>query len=264
MHSDHYLHPEFGCLSPTPRLRRELRTAFFSVLFGIGIGAAAMIALNGSNNTDDAAAPRGVNAGAVAASAIREEPPDAVPGGNSLQAGRVEDEVNRGQTSKPDGFAADANSKNRTNATTTCGGNKAACPNIPLPAAKPRGMRVPAANDALAIARVPLGRSDASAWMTPPSASSERVPERSTTGPSQQRNAEDAAADQPDSKRLSHQKPHKTVRSHNRPQQEGPNYREDRAAYWNGRGYDRPVGDLGRAYTHDRSYGVKGFWAWSD
>ncbi len=36
MHSDHYLHPEFGCLSPTPRLRRELRTAFFSVLFGIG------------------------------------------------------------------------------------------------------------------------------------------------------------------------------------------------------------------------------------
>src|SRR4030095_6101329 len=99
MHSDHYLHPEFGCLSPTPRLRRELRTAFFSVLFGIGIGAAAMIALNGNNNnTDDAAVPRGVNAGAVAASAIREEPPDAVPGGNSLQAGRVEDEVNRGQT----------------------------------------------------------------------------------------------------------------------------------------------------------------------
>jgi hypothetical protein len=31
--------------------------------------------------------------------------------------------------------------------------------------------------------------------MTPPSASPERVPERSTTGPSQQRNAEDAAAD---------------------------------------------------------------------
>jgi hypothetical protein len=141
-----------------------------------------MIALNGSNNTDDAAVPRGVNAGAVAASAIREEPPDAVPGGNSLQAGRVEDEVNRGQTSKPDGFAADANSKNRTNATTTCEGNKPACPNIPLPAAKPRGMRVPAANDALAIARVPLGRSDASAWMTPPSASSDAAATRGQSG----------------------------------------------------------------------------------
>ena len=187
-----------------------------------------------------------------------------MPGGNSLQAGRVEDEVSRGQTSKPDGFAADANSKNRTNATTTCEGNKAACLTIPLPAAKPRGMRVPAANDALAIARVPLGRSDASAWMTPPSASSERVPERSTTGPSQQRNAEDAAADGPASNLVTHRKPHKTARSQTRPRQEAPNYREERAAYWNGRGYDRPVGDLGRAYTHDRSYGVKGFWAWSD
>jgi hypothetical protein len=160
MHSDHYLHPEFGFLSPTPRLRRELRTAFFSALFGIGIGAAAMIALNGNDNTD-APVRRGVNAGAVAASAITEEPPEGVPGDNSLQAGRVEDEVNSGQTSKPDGSSADANSKNRkTNATTTCDGNKAACLNMPLPAAKPRGMRVPA-NDALAIARVPprsLGR----------------------------------------------------------------------------------------------------------
>jgi hypothetical protein len=32
MHSDRYVHPEFGFLSPTPRLRRELRMAFFSVL----------------------------------------------------------------------------------------------------------------------------------------------------------------------------------------------------------------------------------------
>src|SRR5438445_7997798 len=125
MRSDHYLHPEFGCLSPTPRLRRELRTAFFSVLFGIGIGAAAIIALNGKN-TDDAPVPRGVNSGAAAASAIV-EPPDAVPGHNSLQAARVEDEVKRGQANR------------KINATTTCEGNEAACLNVPLPAAKPRG-----------------------------------------------------------------------------------------------------------------------------
>jgi hypothetical protein len=258
MHSDHYVHPEFGCLSPTPRLRRELRTAFFSVLFGIGIGAAAMIALN-RHNTDDAPVPRGVNAGAVAASAIM-EPPDAVPRHNSLQAARVEDEVNRGQTSKPDGLSADANSKNRkTNATTTREGNEAACLNIPLPAAKPRGMRAPAANDALAIARIPLGRSDASAGMTSagPSASSERVPERSAAGPAQRRNAEDAAADRPDSNL-------QTTRSQNWPRQEAPNHREDRAAYWNRRGYDRPVGEAGRAYANDRSYAQKGFWDWSD
>jgi hypothetical protein len=245
MHSDRYVHPEFGFFSPTPRLRRELRTAFFSVLFGTGIGAAAVIALNGNNNTDDAQAPRGVNAGSVAASAIMEEPPDA-------------------QTSKPDGSSADANSKNRTNATTTCEGNKAACLNISLPAAKPRGMRVPAANDALAIARVPLGRSDASAGMTStgPSTSSERVPERSTA--SQQSNAEDATADRPDPNLLTHRKPHKTARSQSRPRQATPNYREERAAYWNGRSYDRPVGELDRSYAHDRSYSQKGFWAWSD
>src|SRR6266700_8229524 len=75
--------------------------------------------------------------------------------------------------------------------------------------------------------------------MTPPSASSERVPERSTTGPSQQRNAEDAAADGPASNLVTHRKPHKTARSQTRPRQEAPNYREERAAYWNGRGYDR-------------------------
>ena len=56
MHSDRYVHPEFGLLSPTPRLRRELRTAFFSVLFGIGIGAAAVIALSG-NKADCAGVP---------------------------------------------------------------------------------------------------------------------------------------------------------------------------------------------------------------
>jgi hypothetical protein len=258
MRSDHYLHPEFGWLSPTPRLRRELRTAFFSVLFGIGIGAAAIIALNG-NNTDDAPVPRGVNSGAAAASAIM-EPPDAVPGHNSLQAARVEDQVNRGQVSKPDESSADANSKNRKiNATTTCEGNEAACLNIPLPAAKPRGMRMRAANDAVTIARIPLGRSDASPGITSagPSAPSERAPERSTVGPSQRRNADDAAADRPDSNR-------QTARSKNRPQQETPNHREGHAAFWNRRGYDRPVGELGRADAHDRSYGLKGFWAWSD
>src|SRR5207253_5086966 len=54
MRSDRYVHPKFGLLSPTPRLRRELRMAFFSVLFGIGIGAATVIALSGNKTADDA------------------------------------------------------------------------------------------------------------------------------------------------------------------------------------------------------------------
>jgi hypothetical protein len=57
MNADRYVHPEFGFLSPTPRLRRELRMASFSLLFGIGIGAAAVIALSGNNTADDAQVP---------------------------------------------------------------------------------------------------------------------------------------------------------------------------------------------------------------
>jgi hypothetical protein len=52
MHSDYYAHPEFGFLCLTPRLRCELKKVLFSVFFGIGIGAATVIALNGNNSSD--------------------------------------------------------------------------------------------------------------------------------------------------------------------------------------------------------------------
>jgi hypothetical protein len=257
MHLDHYAHPEFGWLSPTPRLRRELRTAFLAVLFGIGIGAAAVIELNGYKNAYDEPTSRGVSS---------EELPGAVAGYNTLQTARTEDELNKDHTSKPDGSTADANSKNRkTNPTTTCEGNNSSCLDVPPVAGKLRGMRMPTANDALAIGRIPLGHSDASAGMTSaaPSEGSERAPENTTSGRPQQRNADDAAANpnRADSNRLSHKKPYKTARSQNPSRQGAPN--EDRAAYWVGRGYDRPVGELGRTFAHDRSYGQKGFWDWS-
>jgi hypothetical protein len=104
MHSDRYVHPEFGFLSPTPRLRRELRMAFFSVLFGIGIGAAAVIALSG-NNADDARVSHEV----------------AVLGYNSPQGAGT-----------PDGSTAEANSEDhKTNATTACQGDNSSCRNVP-------------------------------------------------------------------------------------------------------------------------------------
>jgi hypothetical protein len=65
MRSDRYVHPEFGLLSPMPRLRRELRTAFLSVLFGIGIGAAAVIALSGNETADDARVSHAVGSTSV-------------------------------------------------------------------------------------------------------------------------------------------------------------------------------------------------------
>ena len=68
------------------RLRRELRMAFFSVLFGIGIGAAAVITLSGNNTADNARVPHGVGS----ASVISEDRTEPVLGYNSPQPAGIE------------------------------------------------------------------------------------------------------------------------------------------------------------------------------
>ena len=237
MHSERYVHPEFGFLSPTARLRRDLRTAFLSLLFGIGIGAAAMIALSGNNNGDDTQGPHGVSS----ASVTSEEPMDTVLGYNSPQAAGIEKRVNKDHTSKPDGSTAEANSESRkTHATTRCEGNNSGCPNVPPPAGKPGGTQMPATlGTTLAINSAP----------------SEPASEHSTADRS-----EDRAGDPPQSNPLTHKESSKTARNP-RPRQHAPNYREDHRAI--SRGYDKPVGEPGRAYSLDRSFGQKGFWDWS-
>jgi hypothetical protein len=263
MHSDRYVHPEFGLLSPTPRLRRDLRMAFFSVLLGIGIGAAAVIAISGNNNGDDARVAQGASSASVS-----EQPPEAVLGHNG-QAPGSEKELDREHTSKPDRSTAEAKTnasttEAKTTATTTCEGNNSSCRNLPPPADKPHGMQMPAANDALVVGRAPLGRRAAPLETTsaaPSASSDERPPEHSTADRSESR-----AGDPPESKRLTHKtppkKPPKTARNPYRPRQDAPNY-EDRELSWIGRGYEKPVGELGRAYSLDRSFGQKGFWDWS-
>jgi hypothetical protein len=245
MRSDRYVHPEFGLLSPTPRLRRELRMAFFSVLFGIAIGAAAVIFLRENKTADDARV-----SGLSSTSVISEQPTEAALGSE------VKD-----HTSKSDGTKTQVNSENhKPNATTACEGTNPSCGTTPPHASKPRVMRKPAETDALAIGRAPLGRPDASAEMASvaaPAESSERVLEQSTAGRS-----EEAAADRGSSDRLMDKKPHKSARS--RPRERAANYRDDGGtAFRIGRGNDRPGGGLDRAYARDRSYGSRGFWDWS-
>jgi hypothetical protein len=244
MHSDRYAHPDFGLLSPTPRLGRELRMVFFSLLFGIGIGAAAVISLSGNNTADD----RRVSHGVGSASIIREDWKEPVLSYKSPQA--IEHELNKDHTGKPDRSTADANSENhKPNATTTCEDNNPSCGN------KPRAKRTPAANEALAIGRAPLGRSDASAGMisAAPLESSERT---QSTG-----SEAAAAADRLNSDRPMNKKLHKIVRD--RSPQGAPDYRDGRGASRISRGYNRPAGELDRAYALDRSYGSRGFWDWS-
>jgi hypothetical protein len=250
MRSDHYLHPEFGVLSPTPRFRRELRMACFSVLLGIAIGAAAVIALSGNNDADDAGASHRLSS----ASGPGEQWAQPVLSYNGQQAAGIEKTVN---PSKPSRSTAEAAENQEMNAATICANSNSSCGNIPPRSTKPRGKQMPAANDALAIGRAPIGRPDAT---TPaaPSASSERALEHSTGDRS-----EDRAGDPPASKRLTQKKQYKTARNPHRPRQDAPNYRENRAASWNGGGYDRPVGELGRVYSLDRSFGQKSFWDWS-
>jgi hypothetical protein len=261
MHSDRYVHPEFGLLSPTPRLRRELRMAFFSVLLGIAIGAAAVIAISGNNNGDDAR----VAQGASSASVISEQPAEAVLGHNSPQAAGSEKELDREHTSKPDGSTAEAKTntaETKTTATTTCEGNNSSCRNLPPPAGKPRGMQVPAANDALAIGRAPLGRREISLGTTSAAAPSVSADERATEHSTADR-SDGRAGEPPESKRLTRKNPPKRppniARNPHRPRQDT----EDRAPSWIGRGYERPVGELGQAYSLDHSFGQKGFWDWS-
>jgi hypothetical protein len=252
MNADRFVHPEFGLLSPTPRLRRDIRMAFFSLLFGIGtffsllfgigIGAAAVIALSGNNTADDARVPHEVGS----ASIIREDRTEPVVSYKSPQA--IEKELNKDQTGKPDRSTADANSEDhKPKATTTCEGNNPSCGN------KARAKRTPAANEALAIGRAPLGRSDASAISAAPLVSSEPA---QSTGSKAATEADRLNSDRPMNKKL-----HQIVR--NRPPQGALDYRDARGASPIGRGYNRPAGELDRAYALDRSNGSRGFWEWS-
>ena len=241
MRSDRYVHPEFGLLSPTPRLRRELRMAFFSVLLGIGIGAAAVIAFSGTKTADDARVQHGVGS----ASLVSEERTEPLLGYNSSQAAGIEKELNKQHTSKMD-VATDAG--------TTCEGNNSSCGNSTPVSRKPRPMRMPAA-DALAIVPVPRSRPDASAEMT------SLAPSASEGAHLTRGQSEDAAADRVNADRVMNKKRHKIVRGP--PPQDAPNYRDGRGAVRIGRGYNRPAGELDRAYALDRSYGSRGFWDWS-
>jgi hypothetical protein len=70
-----------------------------------------------------------------------------------------------------------------------------------------------------------------------------------------------AATDRLNSDRPMNKKLHKIVRD--RSPQGAPDYRDARGAFRIGRRYDRPAGELDRAYALDRSYGSRGFWDWS-
>jgi hypothetical protein len=195
-----------------------------------------VIALSGNNNADDARAPHAMSSASVKS----EQPTETALGQNSPQVSRIENEVDKDP--KRAGPTVEVNSEDHKKA--ICTGNNPSCLNVPPPDRKRRGIRMPAANDALAIGRVPIGRPDAFAETT--SAAPSASPEHST--------GSESPTGEPDSSRLSPTRPYKTSRKQNRARQNAPNHHE---------GYDRPVRDLGPGYSLDRSFAQKGFWDWS-
>jgi len=258
MHLDHYAHPEFGWLSPTRRFRRELRTSFLSALIGIGIGAAAMIALNGYANAPDDPNSRGVNS---------RDLPRPMADYNAVQTAKIEtDSKPNGATAETNSQAsADPNALPKAKHLVTCGDHDLPCLPAPLNTAPPRGMGIPTANNTLSIGRVPLGHSEEAAGTIAATSveRSQKAIDDKYAGRSEWRNPDDAVGEleRADADRLSHRKLHKTARKRNPSLQGTTN--QNRTPHRLERGYDRAGGEVGRALAHDSTYGQKGFWAWS-
>ena len=156
-HSSH-LHPEFGLLSPTPRLRRELRIAASSLLFGGIAGAlcvSGVIALRHSDRAsmEIAEAPR--------ATASRRQPRKRVnpAAARARMRARPAPRVHAGTAARPQA-SADVSAQ-RSSETSVRAPASAIAP-------KPRMVRIRKAVDSPAIARLPLGRSEAPAAAAPP------------------------------------------------------------------------------------------------
>jgi len=154
-HSSH-LHPEFGLISPTPRLRRELRIAASSLLFGGIAGALCVSGVIAFRHSDRASME------------IAE-----APTATASQKAAFQESESRGDPST-DGRAASP----ETHAGTAARPQASAGVSVQKPSEtsapesgvgpKPRMVRIRKAVDSPAIARLPLGRSDAHAAAAPP------------------------------------------------------------------------------------------------
>jgi hypothetical protein len=153
-HSSH-LHPEFGLLSPTPRLRRELRIAAISLLFGGIAGALCVFGVVALRHSDRAATEI---AEGPHATASQEAASQAIERGSgpSADARAVSPERSAGTAPRPQASADVPAQSSETSAPASA------------IAPQPRMVRIRKAVDSPAIARLPLGRSEAPAAASPP------------------------------------------------------------------------------------------------
>jgi hypothetical protein len=273
MRSEPYFHPEFGCLAPTSRFRREVRLGFLSLLFGIGIGVAAVTALSTATRDRDSGWVSPVqSAGADASLPTTKTLPDS--GNSSLSpAGRTNAATNEKgnlpiNASQPAAPAGNLGNSGR-DAKTSCQNDDLTCLSDGRSSAKPRLVSRP--TQITDLGRLPLGRSDASASSAIPSDGSPAVTPRAPYAPTapnvtpQKTTAETIRKEHPAAGRdstslLSRKIPQKTPRTQNPERRKAPaSYasREDRA------GREVPPDEEARRPYARSASSPKGFWAWS-
>jgi hypothetical protein len=149
MLSDRYIHPEFGCLAPTSRFRRDLRIGLTSLAIGLVSGVVAVVALTAHmRDPEDLARSDARSAAALAGDA---SPARAGRGGHSVANAAAEG-----------AHSEELAARNETNTTAWSAPptDKSGSPETAKPpdVPKPAVMR---SSNAPAIARLPIGRSQA-------------------------------------------------------------------------------------------------------
>jgi hypothetical protein len=257
------LHPEFGLFSPTPRLRRELRIAAISLLFGGIAGALCVSGLFALRHSDRAAmeiaeAPHAVASqdselGTAPSADARAASPESHAGTAAPPRGSAEVPVQRsGETSAP-----------------------AVAP-APAIAPKARMVRIRKAVDSPQIARLPLGRSEVPAAVSPPPADPPLSRQAADALPAASNDAAAAAPEKAVARAAASEgvanlsppkKKQKTVRAASRRNdiENDSFWREERQEDWRARA--AAVNDarnpVGRANAREAASSFRGFWEWS-
>jgi hypothetical protein len=264
MPAAHYVHPEFGLLCPTPRLRRKLRSVFACTILAL-IGGAVLRAANTPPSDNFPSA----NSSSVIAAAGREDSAAASPDAGQAPAASLATRPSvpaDAETGAAKSACEQGSSLHRTWAYLDgkCVAGKAR---------KPRTVRVE--TDRPAIAAIAIGRIAAPERAGEAASSAASVP----TGPradalksTPAAPAEVAAAAEPPPRpAAASKKPQKTARSHQRRREPGGTdavwWREVRTDDWGARGYgERDYGRGGYAREgassssySERDYGRGGY-----
>ena len=268
---NHHIHPEFGYFCPTPRLRRDVRVAFFAIIFGALIGSATVAALSiRARNADPESAalanPR------LAGAATRSDRKQGSRGIEALAgtATATKSQVVDDQASTADPLVPSTVKSEKAAANVNaCEEKSSLTAQDHCRSEKFGPVKLRSVNNAPDIARLPLGRPTALEGAAPMGAPGDtgsaklQLPTPQVAHPaattSPPAGVEDAPREGLHSPSASPKKPHKIARAQKRHHSE----RSERVTAVR-RGWESDFGAPGRAYARDSSYAsTRGFWVWS-